>query len=188
LRWALLLHDVAKPDTLDHDEEGRPTFHGHEPLGGRRADSILRRLRQPRAFRKRVSLLVRYHLRPHHLAEAGAPARGMRRLVREAAGVLPLLLVLAACDAKASGAPDARTRWRRLRPVLSDLLAIHDRSLRRPLPRLVSGQDVMKITGVPPGPRVGRALQEIRELQEGGVLRDREQALEYLVKHASVTE
>lgn len=181
LRWALLLHDVAKPETLRTDGP-RPTFHGHEVVGARRAAAILERLRLPLAFRRRVRRLVLFHLRPHHLADAGAPERGMRRLVRECEGDLPLLVVHAGCDAVGSGAPDARMRWRRLRPVLQRLLALHDEVSASPLPRLVDGRDVMRILGVESGPAVGEALDEIRELQEQGDLADRNAALRHLEK------
>lgn len=180
LRWALLLHDIAKPDTLTFRPDGRPTFHGHEVMGARRAAAILGQLRVPGDLRRRVSRLILFHLRPHQLADEGAPDRGMRRLVREAGEDLPLLVLHAACDARASGAPDAAVRWRRLRPVLLDLLSRHRSALEHPLPRLVGGRDVMLALGLPSGPAIGRVLREVRELQEEGVLRDRPQALAFL--------
>ncbi len=168
LRWALLLHDVSKPDTVRLASGGRPTFHGHEALGAELAERILRRLRLPAASRKRSVRLVLFHLRPHHLAEVGAPARGMRRLVRESGMDLPLLVLHAACDAKASGAKDAAKRWRRLRPVLLELLAIHGRSIDRPLPCLVTGDDVMAVRGIPPVPRwVGSCARSGRDRRTG---------------------
>ena len=64
--------------------------------------------------RRRICRLVLYHLRPSHLADSGAPARGLRRLVREAGDDLPLLVFHAACDARASNLSNAAARWRRL--------------------------------------------------------------------------
>ncbi len=180
LRWSLLLHDMAKPETLSRGAGGRPTFHGHEVQGSRAADRLLRRLRLPSTLRRRVARLVLFHLRPHHLADAGAPERGLRRLVRDAGDDLPLLVLHAACDARASGAPDGAARWRRLRPVLTALLKLHHDSLARPLPRLVDGNDVMRALRLPPGPEVGSVLHEVREMQEQGVIVDRAQALSHL--------
>jgi poly(A) polymerase len=180
LRWALLLHDISKPDTLEHRADGRPTFHGHEALGARRAEQLLRRLRMPAVLRRRVTRLIRFHLRPSHLADAGAPGRGMRRLVREIEGDLPLLVSHAACDAVASGSPDAGTRWRRLSPVLRSLLELFDATPRIPPPRLVDGRDVMRVLGMPPGAAVGRVLELVYERQEEGELRTRRQALDFL--------
>ena len=182
LRWALLLHDVAKPDTLARGPGDRPTFHGHEVLGARKADAILVRLRQPRELRRRVKQLVLHHLRPHHLADSGAPPRGMRRLVRESGDDLPVLLVHAACDARASGAPDARRRWSRLREVLVELDAAWQRVRLRPQARLLGGRDVMRVLGIPSGPGVGRVLERLRDLQDDGRVTTREQALEWLAR------
>jgi tRNA nucleotidyltransferase/poly(A) polymerase len=179
LRWALLLHDISKPDTLAYAEDGKPIFHGHEVLGARDSDTLLRRLKLPRAERRRIARLVLYHLRPSHLADAAAPPRGMRRLVREAHEDLPLLVLHAACDARATRGPGAAARWRRLRAVLIELL---DLARRRdvPLPALVNGRDVMRALGRGPGPAIGRLLEQIRERQESGELRSRKQALAYL--------
>jgi poly(A) polymerase len=173
----LLLHDIAKPRTRAQGIDGRPTFHGHEVVGAREAERLLRRLRHPAAWRRRVCRLVLFHLRPHHLADAGAPERGLRRLVRDAGADLPLLVLHAACDARASGAPDGVARWRKLLPVLRALLELHAEAQARPLPHLVDGNDVMRLLGIPPGPEVGRFLQEIRELQEQGLIDDRSRAL-----------
>ena len=128
LYWTLLVHDLAKPETLGAREDGRPTFHGHETLGARRADALLRRLKLPGAFRRRVAQLVRYHLRPHHLADAGTTPRGVRRLVRDAGADLPVLVLHAACDALASGSPDAPC-------PLAAAPAGSDRASRPPRPR-----------------------------------------------------
>lgn len=177
LRWALLLHDISKPETLDADAAGRPTFHGHEVLGARRAESMLRRLRVAKRDRARIRALVLLHLRPGHLADAGAPGRGLRRLAREAGGDLPLLVLHAACDARASGSPDADRRWRRLRAVLRQLLELAEQAARAPLPRLLGGAELIDELGLEPGPLVGELLRAIREQQELGAVGTRDEAM-----------
>jgi poly(A) polymerase len=180
LRWALLLHDVAKPDTLERREDGRPTFHGHEVLGARRADAILRRLRVSKELRRRVRDLVLFHLRPGHLSDAEASPRGLRRLVHDAGEDLPLLVAHASCDALASGGPEGPARWRRLRRVLLELARLHGLAKSAPLPKLVTGRDVMDALEIPEGPEVGRRLREIASLQQEGEIEDRAGALAYL--------
>jgi tRNA nucleotidyltransferase/poly(A) polymerase len=177
LRWSLLLHDISKPETLAYSDDGRPTFHGHEVLGARRCDALLRRLRMSKGERRRICRMVLFHLRPSHLADSGAPARGLRRLVREAGDDLPLLVLHAACDARASNLSNAAARWRRLRKVLTALLEMHAGGKRRPLPRLVDGRDVIRLLGIAPGPKVGRILEKVREEQEAGVVKSRAEAL-----------
>jgi tRNA nucleotidyltransferase/poly(A) polymerase len=180
LRWALLLHDISKPETCAVLEDGRPTFHGHEVLGAERADALLERLRLPREERRRIRGLILHHLRPSHLADAGAPPRGMRRLVREAGSDLPLLVLHAGCDALASGSPDTQRRWRRLRRVLIALVEMWEARRVTALPRLVDGRDVMRALGMGPGRQVGELLERIRERQEEGSLETRDEALAWL--------
>jgi len=181
LRWSLLLHDVAKPDTLQPaEDDGRPTVHGHEVRGARRAREILGRLRFPRAFVRRVAALIAAHLRPHHLAEAGDPPRGIRRLVREMGSDLPLLLEHAACDARASGAPDARARWRRLARTLRRIREEHARAATAPTAPLLSGDEVMAILGIPPGPEVGRVLRELAVRHDDGEITTAAEARRWL--------
>ena len=180
LGWALLLHDISKPETLAIREDGRPTFHGHESLGAERAEVLLSKLCMPRDERRRIGRLIRLHLRPSHLADADAPDRGMRRLVREAGTDLPLLAVHSACDALASGAPDAARRWRRLRRVLTSLVKLWEDRRAISLPRLVDGRDVMRVLDVEPGQRIGDLLQRVREQQEEGKLTTRDEALAWL--------
>jgi len=177
LRWSLLLHDLSKPETLATLPDGRPSFHGHEVLGSRRADALLRRLKLPRRERRRITALVLNHLRPGHLADAGAPARGMRRLTREAGDDLPLLVFHAACDARASGSPDGERRWRRLRRVLLDLLRLWEDTQRHTLPPLIDGRVLIDRLGLESGPRIGQILETVREAQEQGEVGTRQQAL-----------
>jgi len=183
LGWALLLHDISKPETLAHRDDGRPTFHGHEVRGARRADALLRRLRLPRSDRRRICRLIEHHLRPSHLADSGAPARGLRRLVRESGDDLPLLIVHAACDARASGSPDAAPRWRRLRTVLQQLLDLHQAATKRPATPLLTGNDVMQVREIAPGRQVGEILRESMDRQLAGEFSDRAQALAWLKRY-----
>ena len=162
------------------DPRGRPTFHGHEVLGSRRADAVLRRLRVARAQRRRVVRLVLLHLRPGHLADAGSPQRGLRRLVRDAGTDLPLLTLHAACDAKSH--VEDLSRWRRLRRVLELLIELWQRSNLTPLPRLADGHDVRRILRIDAGPGVGSALRRLRQSQEDGRVLTRRQALRFLAE------
>jgi poly(A) polymerase len=184
LRWTLLLHDIAKPETLTI-KSGQPAFHGHEVLGRRRGEALQRRLKVPKQRRSRIGRLILLHLRPGHLADAGATRRGLSRLVRDAGSDLPLLVLHAACDARASGGPDAPSRWRRLRRVLSDLLELGEASGDPPPTRLVDGHDVMRRCGLDGGPEVGQLLDAVADLQAEGRIRTRAEALAFLDERGS---
>ena len=185
LRWALLLHDLAKPATLEMREDGRPTFHGHEVLGAQRAEAVLRRLKHPRARIRRIRHLIALHLRPGHLADAGRPPRGVRRLVRDAGEELSLLLAHAEADVRGSGGPPDSARRRRLARAFADLRAQGDRMRAVAAAPLLGGEDVMRVLGIGPGPEVGRVLREAMEASDAGELSSRAQALRWLADRAS---
>ena len=145
-------------------------------------EKLLRRLRFDSATRRRILQLVLWHLRPGHLADAGAPARGMRRLARDAGDDLSLLRLHAACDAKGSGGPEDRGRWRRMSRVLRALPGVQAKLRKIPMDPLLSGADVMRATGLSPGPKVGKVLREIAEARDDGVLSTHRQALAWLRK------
>jgi tRNA nucleotidyltransferase/poly(A) polymerase len=182
LRWTLLLHDIAKPATLAIDPSGKPTFHGHEELGAKMANALLKRLRVDAGTRRRITQLIRWHLRPGHLADAGAPARGMRRLARDAGDDLSLLCLHAACDARGSGATGGSARWRRMSHVLRTLPQVQSRLRKLPDEPLLSGTDVLRATGLPPGPKIGKLLRDLAEARDDGLISTRRQALAYLSK------
>jgi len=185
LRWALLLHDVAKPETLQVRDDGRPAFHGHEILGAERAEAVLRRLKHPRARIRRVKRLIALHLRPGHLADAGSPPRGLRRLVRDAGEDLPLLLAHAEADVRGSGGPPDRARRRRLARTLRLLRQEAGRARALGSSPLLRGEEVMRTLGLPPGPEVGAWLRAIADAALSGEIASREGALAWLTRRAS---
>ena len=185
LRWALLLHDISKPETFELRSDGRPTFHNHENLGAKRADALLQRLRAPNSMRLRVKQLIRLHLRPGHLADSGPSARGLRRLAREAGDDLDLLCLHAACDAYGSGGPGDRPRWRRLGKVLRELPRVAARLAKIPGEPLLTGSEVMRYGKIPAGPRVGDWMRQLATLRDDGEITTRRQAVEWLRQASS---
>jgi uncharacterized domain HDIG len=174
LRLAALFHDVGKPSTATPDG----AFTGHEILGAKMARSALERLRFSQKEIEIVVQLVRLHLRPvYYLSEwtDGAVAR----LARDAGTQLGRLMALARADLAASAYPEPEK--------LDELQARIDAVLReRPsrLTPLVTGEDVMRVRGMGPGPEVGRIKQRLQELViDGEVTPTREAALEYLASH-----
>jgi poly(A) polymerase len=174
LRLAALFHDVGKPSTATPDG----AFTGHEIVGAKMARSALERLRFSQKEIEIVVQLVRLHLRPvYYLSEwtDGAVAR----LARDAGAQLDRLMALARADLAASAYPEPEK--------LDELQARIDAVLReRPsrLTPLVTGEDVMRVRGMGPGPEVGRIKQRLQELViDGEVTPTREAALEYLASH-----
>ena len=162
LALAVLLHDVGKPRTLQILDRIR--FNGHDAVGARMADEILRRLKCSGYTVRTVAELVGNHMR-FMAIDRMRPAKRMRWLRDPEFGSH---LELHALDCLAShGEMD---KYEYAVEALAELPP-------EPLPRLVSGSDLMAM-GVPEGPAVGRLLESIADRIAAGAVADRESALE----------
>ncbi len=179
---ALLLHDVAKPQTAAHGAD-RITFYGHAEAGALVARQVAERLHLASAgvSPERVAWLVKMHLLPNsvNVHEVRRTTLVKHFLSDRAAG--RRLLHLAYADAVASLRPDGTSDLSGLRRLLSALAAL-DRQTggRGAPPKLASGQDVMAITGMEAGPDVGRLLEALKEAQLSGEVTSVEEARDFL--------
>ncbi|HEV8640367.1 MAG TPA: HD domain-containing protein [Methylomirabilota bacterium] len=180
LKLAALLHDVSKPQTR-RTIDGHVRFFEHDVLGAVRVRAIGERLRLPEAVTTVLARLVRHHLRPMHLAGAGAVTNRARyRFYRDLGPETRDLLLLALVDAAAVRGESPLRVWRRA-TLIRELLGGWEVQRRAvAAPPLVRGGDVMERFGLGPGPEVGRLLARAREAQDLGLVRTREEALAYL--------
>ncbi|HZP39776.1 MAG TPA: HD domain-containing protein [Methylomirabilota bacterium] len=187
LRLAALLHDVAKPETRAVID-GRIRFFGHDEAGARRIPGIVERWRLPRRVGQVLERLVAQHLRPMHLAQAGQITRRARfRFFRALGDDAWDLLLLALADAAAlSGAAPFEVWAGEGGAVVRALMAgVEAQAAAAAAPRLLRGEDVMAAFGLAPGPAVGRLLERAGEAQALGLVRSRDEALEYLRRHVA---
>lgn len=160
VRWALLLHDLGKPDCFTLDDRGIGHFYGHPQRSMELAEGIFDRLHGDKKTKETVCLLVRDHDR-----EAPANEKNARRwIARYGADRVRLLLEVKRCDCLAHvDTPKTRARYDNLmemtRLILELLEKEHCFSVRD-LP--VKGGDVMAL-GVPAGPQVGQILERLLE-------------------------
>jgi poly(A) polymerase len=174
VRLAALLHDVGKPATAAPDG----SFLGHEKVGAEMAAAALTRLRFPNAIVERVSRLVLMHLRPVYYAPEWTDG-AVRRLARDAGPDLDALLQLARADIGAS-AYDQPEKLDELAERLEEARGERPSRLRA----AITGRDIMRVRGLPPGPEVGRLKARLDELVlEGEVEPEREAVLRYLEAH-----
>ncbi|HET9781176.1 MAG TPA: HD domain-containing protein [Candidatus Dormibacteraeota bacterium] len=177
LRLAALFHDVGKPATA----KGDGTFVGHEEVGAEIAKRALERLRFAQREIDVVTQLVRLHLRPVFYREEWTDG-AVRRLARDAGPLLPRLMLLGRADIAASAYPYPEK--------LDELQARLDRVMEeRPsrLEPLVTGDDIMRIRGIEPGPEVGRIKQKLEELViDGEIAPEREAITDYLSTHPNL--
>ena len=160
---AALLHDAGKPRTKGPMKNNEWTFYGHDVVGGRMATQILERLRFSKEITEKISTLIRWHLFKYDPDE-GITDSSIRRLIRHVgAHNMNDLVKLRICDRMGMGVPKAVPyRLRHFQFRVEKIL----REEEAPTPKIlkVSGDDVMQILGIPPGPKIGRVLEVL--LQE----------------------
>jgi poly(A) polymerase len=174
LRVAALYHDVGKPRTA----KGDGTFVGHEEVGAEIAKQALERLRFAQREIEVVVSLVRLHLRPVFYRSEWSDG-AVRRLARDAGPHLARLMLLARADIAASAYPYPEKLDELQRRLDA---AVSERPSR--LQPLVTGEEIMRIRGIGPGPEVGRIKQKLEELViDGEVAPDHEAICDYLSAH-----
>ncbi|MDH4161619.1 MAG: HD domain-containing protein [Nitrospirota bacterium] len=179
LRFACLLHDVAKGETYSREPDGDVHFHGHEQLGADRARAVCERFRLSRAVTVVVERLIRHHMRPLQLSQGNGPSkRALYRYCRDLKEALPESVVLALADGRATS--EAMT-LEGFRDTGSTAVAImeyyYDKFLKAKDMPLVTGQDLISL-GLRPGPVFRELLDMVREQQAEGMVRDRQAALD----------
>ena len=171
LAWAILLHDIGKPQTAQTDPAtGEIHFYGHEKVGAEIAREILDRLRFPRKQTEEVADCVRQHMQ---FKDAPNMRRAtLRRLILRP--TFPLELSLHRLDCLGShGRLDVYELLVREAEALANQPTM--------IPSLISGDDLIAL-GLKPGPAVGALLHEIRDKQLQEELHTREQALDWAKK------
>jgi putative nucleotidyltransferase with HDIG domain len=186
LKFAALLHDIAKPQTRTLTDDGNAHFYGHAELGAEIAGRIMRRLRFSAAEVRFVATLVEQHLRPVQLAPVGvAPTRrALYRFHRDLGDAAEAALLLSLADAASvrgltgAAAGEASEPWLHHVRYMNSLLvrSIEEEGILHP-PRLITGRDIMARLALPEGPLIGRILEAIREAQATGEVRDAGDAL-----------
>lgn len=187
LLLAALYHDTGKPTAAQRDIDGRIRFLNHENVGAQIVRNRGQAYRLSNLEVERLETIVRHHLRPLHLIknEDLPSRRSIYRYFRDvdAAGVDICLLSLA--DTLASyGSSLPQEVWARHIDVTRALLEAwwEQKEDQVSPPPLISGNDLIKMLGLKPGPQIGQLLEEIREAQASGEVCDRASAIEFARK------
>ena len=177
LRVAALFHDVGKPSTA----RGDGTFLGHEEVGADIARAALERLRFSTREIDVVAGLVRLHLRPVFYKSEWTDG-AVRRLARDAGPLLERLMALARADIAASAYPDPE----KLDELQARLDAVRAERPSRLSP-IITGEEIMRIRGIAPGPEVGKIKDRLEELVlEGEIAPERQAVIDYLTAHSEL--
>ncbi len=183
LRFAALVHDIAKPPTKKFVEGIGWTFHGHENLGAKMMKKIFHRMKLPLNKLEYVQKLITLHLRPIALAKEEVTDSAIRRLIVQADDDLEDLITLCRADITSKNPNKVEEYLGNYERVMQKVRDVKERDQLRAFQSPVRGEEIMQICNLKPSKKVGEIKTAIEEaILDGKIGNDYEEALSYLMK------
>lgn len=184
LRWAAILHDIAKPLTKRYNEKVGWTFHGHEDLGSKMVPKIFKRLNLPTNHHmKFVKKLVRLHLRPIALVKDNITDSAIRRLLYEAGNDIEMLMILCKADITSKNDEKVKKYLNNFAKVEKKMEIVEKNDKIKNFQPPIRGDEIINTFAINPSKIVGEIKDEIKErILEGKIKNNRKEAYNLMLK------